>query len=95
MALDWFTVKAEHVRAACDLVMRGENQPRAKAKGIFVLFDGQFLPAKHVLRTAYCIANKLPADSAPKFASGEGTIKVLRDLGFTVERSPNTSATSS
>jgi hypothetical protein len=84
--LDWSTVRPEHVTAACKLLLSGENRPRSKAKGIFLLLEGQSLPAKHVLRVAYCLANKIPADSAPKFSSGEGTVKVLRDLGFSVQR---------
>jgi hypothetical protein len=84
MTLDWKTVRSEHVAKACQLVASGTS-PRAKAKGIFVLRNGARLPAKHVLRVAYCIANGLPLNSTLKFSSGEGTVSRLRGLGFEVE----------
>jgi hypothetical protein len=86
VALDWSRVRPEHITAACKLLLRGESRPRAKAKGIFVVFEGQSLPAKHVLRLAYCLANEITPESAPKFASGESTLSRLRALGFSVER---------
>ena len=93
MVLDWSTIQAHHVTKAGELLLRGHEQPRAKAKVLFVLIEGKPLPAKHVLRLAYCLANKLPLESAPKFASGEGTIKVLQRLGFSVERTTVTKGT--
>ena len=86
MALDWSTVKGEHVSNACELLLKGRGHPRASAKGLFVVIEGQRLPAKHVLRLAYCLANELSPEAAPKFASGEGTVKLLQRLGFAVER---------
>jgi hypothetical protein len=86
MPLNWNTVTAEHVRRACDLVASGQNPPRAKAKGLFITYQDRDLPAKHVLRLAYLLANHLPLESEVRFASGEGTIKLLRGLGFTVAR---------
>ena len=85
MALDWKTVKAEHVEKACDLLVSGTALPRSKAKGIFVVRDGERLPAKHVLRLAYCIAHRLPMNTLVKFSSGEGTVSRLRGLGFEVD----------
>src|SRR5260221_6779246 len=84
--LNWSTIKPEHVTRACELLRRGEQLPRAQAKGIFLVYQNERLPAKHVLRLAYCFANTLPLDSALKFSSGEGTVRVLRSLGFSVER---------
>lgn len=85
MALDWKTVKAEHITQACELVASGEAAPRASAKGIFVLRAGHRLPAKHVLRIAYCIAHALPLDSQIKFSSGDSMANRLSALGFDVE----------
>lgn len=85
--LNWSSVTREHVARACEFLSRGEHVPRAQAKGIFLIYQNQRLPAKHALRLAYCLANKLPLDSVLKFSSGEGTVRVLRSLGFSVERS--------
>jgi hypothetical protein len=84
MALDWKSVKAEHVAKACQIVSSGVA-PRASAKGIFVLIDGKRLPAKQVLRLAYCLAQGIPLDSKVKFSSGAGTVNRLRALGCEVE----------
>lgn len=86
MALDWKTVKAEHVAKACELAASGESLPRPKAKGIFVIRNGERLPAKHVLRLAYCVAHGLPLSTPLKFSSGESTVSRLRSLGFDVDR---------
>lgn len=86
MALNWSTVKREHVERACGLLIAGEHRPRVPAKGLFVLLDGQRLPAKHTLRLAYCLANNLPLSAELKFSSGEGTVKLLEKLGFATER---------
>ena len=85
MALNWSTVKREHVTRACEMLVLGEHRPRVQAKGIFVAFSGQRLPAKQALRLAYCLANNIPLDADLKFSSGEGTVKRLQRLGFTVE----------
>jgi hypothetical protein len=86
MALRWSTVKREHVAKACDLILSGQHQPRASAKGLFLLYGEQRLPVKHALRLAYCLANELPLDTPVKFASGEGSLNLLRRLAFTVSR---------
>ena len=44
------------------------------------------LPAKAVLRLAYCLANNIRSEERLKFASGENSIKLLRSLGFQAER---------
>lgn len=91
MALEWSTVKREHVTRACELLVAGEHRPRAQAKGLFVVFGAQRLPAKHALRLAYCLANGLPLDGPVKFASGEGTVRFLKELGLAVERAARNS----
>jgi hypothetical protein len=84
VALNWKSVSAEHVRAAIAEVAAARTHDRATG---LVLLDGdRALPAKEVLRTAYRLANKLPADSAVKFSSGDGTLNILRQLGFAAER---------
>jgi hypothetical protein len=84
--LDWSTVKREHVETACQLLLKGERLPRARAKRIFLVFNDDRLPAKHALRLAYCLANGLQLDATVNFTSGDGTISKLRALGFSVER---------
>jgi hypothetical protein len=86
MALDWSTIQSEHVRKACELLVAGEANARSKGKGLYVLYGGQSLPAKQVIRLAYCLANEMALDSKLKFASGEGTLNRLRSLGFSVKR---------
>lgn len=86
MKINWKSVRTEHVTKACELVSENAKRPRVGAKGIFVTFRGQGLPAKHVLRLAYCIANELPLDSIVKFSSGDGTVNRLRELGFDAMR---------
>jgi hypothetical protein len=86
MSLNWRTVRASDVEQACQLVESGAQPARTPSKGIFLIRDGNPIPAKHVLRLAYCIANRLPLGTELKFASGETSIKLLRGLGFDVER---------
>jgi hypothetical protein len=86
VGLNWRTVRATDVEQACQLVESGQEASRASAKGIFLVRNGNDLPAKHVLRLAYCIANQLPLDTKLKFASGDSTINLLRGLGFEVTR---------
>lgn len=86
MALNWKTLRAEHVQKACEMLLAGQHRPRPNAKGLYVDFQGHRLPAKQVMRVAYCLANDLSPDANLKFASGEGTLKRLQDLGFSVER---------
>jgi hypothetical protein len=84
MALNWKSISADHVRAALKQVSTSRSVNRTSG---LVIFDGErSLPAKEVLRAAYLIAHKLPADSNIKFSSGDGTLKVLRDLGFHADR---------
>lgn len=86
MSLNWRTVRASDVEQACVLVESGQQTTRTPAKGIFLIRNGNPLPAKHVLRLAYCLANKMPLDSQLKFSSGDSSINLLRGLGFEVER---------
>lgn len=86
MAIDWSIIGREHVIKACDLLLKGKERSPTKAKGLFVVIEGQQLPAKQVVRLAYCLASKLSVESAPKFSSGEGTVKLLQRLGFAVDR---------
>lgn len=58
MALDWDSVGAEHVRQACALVTSGERPPAVTAEGLFVVYGESNLPAKHLLRLAYLLANR-------------------------------------
>lgn len=91
MGLDWSTVRAEHVKKACELIVARDHTRRMHSKGgLFVLFQQESLPAKQVIRIAYCLANNMSLESKVKFASGEGTLNRLRALGFVVKREPET-----
>jgi hypothetical protein len=85
MGLKWQSVQATHVTQACEELLKSAAS-RAKAQGLVVTYKNQQLPAKPVLRMAYCLANNMPADSKLKFSSGEGTLQRLRSLGFQAER---------
>ena len=93
MKLDWNTVGREHVDQACKLVREGKHAPRAQAKGIFLVSKGERLPAKHVLRLAYLLANNMSLDTKLKFSSGEGTVRRLRNMGFEVAHQTTSQAT--
>ena len=95
MKLDWNTVGREHVERACELVLEGKHGPRSQAKGIFVVSKGQQLPAKHVLRLAYLLANGMPMETKLTFSSGEGTTRRLRGMGFEVAHQAKTPAADS
>jgi hypothetical protein len=84
MALNWKSVSAEHVREALRMV--SSKRTTDMTAGIAIVHQGRHLPAKEVLRTAYRLANRLPSDSNIKFSSGDGTLNVLRNLGFEAER---------
>jgi hypothetical protein len=88
MALNWASVKPEHVRQACESILGSSGRHRPKVKGLVVQYEGQELPAKHVLGTAYRIANGLDPESPLHFSSGENTINRLRALGFAAGRAP-------
>jgi hypothetical protein len=84
MALNWKSVSADHVREALRMV--ASKRTTDMAAGIAIVDQGRHLPAKEVLRTAYRLANRLPSDSSITFSSGDGTLNVLRNLGFQAER---------
>jgi hypothetical protein len=85
MGLNWASVKADHVTQACE-VLSNLNRPRSKSGRLIITYRGKNLPAKAVLRLAYCLANNISSETNLKFASGEGSIKLLRSLGFDAQR---------
>jgi hypothetical protein len=86
MPLDWKSVKPEHVRQACESMLRSVEHRKLSGKRIVVLYKSQQLPAKQVLTLAYKIANG--PETYVDFTSGEGTIHRLKALGFVVTRVP-------
>ena len=84
VALNWKSVTADHVREALRHVLASRTTNRAS--GLIVIEGGRAVSAKEVLRVAYRIANQLPADAEIRFSSGDGTLNVLRNLGFTASR---------
>lgn len=84
MALNWKSVTADHVKAAFKQVGAAKSGNRSSG---LVIFEGErALSAKEVLRVSYLLANRLPPNTALKFSSGDGTLKVLQNLGFRAER---------
>jgi hypothetical protein len=88
MGLNWKSVTAAHVTQACDALLKSAG-PRAKPRGLIITYKNKQLPAKIILRTAYCLANNIPSGTKLKFSSGEGTLQRLRSLGFHAERLQN------
>jgi hypothetical protein len=82
--MKWASVKSHHVTQACDSLLKSTVGP--KPRGLVVIYKNQKLPAKAVLRLAYCLANDIPIESRIKFSSGENSLMLLRSLGFTAER---------
>jgi hypothetical protein len=87
MGLNWKSVTAVHVNQACEALIKSGG-PRAKPRGLIVTYKDKQLPAKVILRMAYCLANNIPFESKLKFSSGEGSLQLLRSLGFRAERLP-------
>jgi hypothetical protein len=85
MGLNWASVKAHHVTQACEM-LSDPDSARSRSGNLIVTYRGKDLPAKAVLRLAYCLANNIPSETNLKFASGEGSIKLLRSLGFQAQR---------
>ena len=85
--MKWAMVTAHHVSQACDTLSRSKT-PSPKSGGLVVIYRDHPLPAKAVIRLAYCLANNIPTDSHLKFSSRENTLTFLRALGFRAERLP-------
>ena len=85
MKLNWKSVKAAHVTRACEAVLNSAGA-EPKPGGLIVIYKGKRLPAKTILRIAYCLANDIPSETKLKFASSEGSLQLLRSLGFRAER---------
>jgi hypothetical protein len=83
MKLNWNTVRAEHAQAACELLAK--QRPKSP-RGLCVVYRGTVLPAKDVQRLAYLLANGLDHGTKFKFTSGDGTINLLKRLGFEAYR---------
>ncbi len=84
MSLNWKSVTADHVREALHRVLAARSTNRTS--GLIVMEGDRAVSAKEVLRVAYRIANRLPADAEIKFSSGDGTLNILRNLGFSATR---------
>ncbi len=88
MAINWNSVKPKHVRQACESILASDGRAKPKAKGLTVEYKDQQLPAKQVLKLAYQIANGPGSGIGLDFASGEGTIRMLKTMGFIAGRLP-------
>lgn len=85
MGLDWKSVTSVHVREACEAYLNsGGSKP--KVRGLVIRYEERLLPAKTILRIAYCLANNMPPEKELKFSSSEGSLRLLRSLGFQTER---------
>lgn len=85
-SMNWKLVQREHVHQAADLIRTGRLARPARGRGLFVLVNGERLPAKDVARAAYLLAMGKPADAYLDFASGQTTLDMFARLGFQVER---------
>jgi hypothetical protein len=85
MGMNWKSVKAVHVTQACEALLNSAG-PGPKPRGLIVNYKDKRFPAKAILRMAYCLANNIPSETKLKFASSEGSLQLLRSLGFRAER---------
>ncbi len=84
MKLNWKSVNAAHVTRACEAFLNSAGA-EPKLGGLIVIYN-----EKNCLRrlfcVAYCLANNIPSETKLKFASSEGSLQLLRSLGFRAER---------
>jgi hypothetical protein len=85
MGLNWKSIKTAHVDQACEAFLSSAVS-KPKPRGLVITYKDQQLPVKPILRTAYCLANGLPFETKLKFSSGDGSLQLLRTLGFRAER---------
>jgi hypothetical protein len=85
MKMNWKSVNAANVTKACETFLNSASAG-AKSQGLVVTYKGKQLPAKTILRIAYCLANNIPPETKIKFASSESSLQFLRSLGFRAER---------
>lgn len=85
MGLNWKSVTSVHVSEACEAYLNSARS-KPKAQGLVLRYKEHLLPAKTILRIAYCIANNMPIEKELKFSSSEGSLRFLRSLGFQAER---------
>jgi len=85
MGLNWKSVKSVHVSEACEVYLNSGG-PKPKVRGLVIRYKELPLPAKTILRIAYCLANNMPPEKELKFSSSEGSLRFLRSLGFQTER---------
>ena len=70
MKLNWKSVKAAHVTRACEAILNSAGA-EPKPGDLIVIYKDKRLPAKTILRIAYCLANDIPSEPKLKFASSE------------------------
>jgi hypothetical protein len=85
MGLNWKSVQAVHVSQACETLLRSTDT-RSTPRGLIVTYREKQLPAKTILRMAYCLANNIPSETKLKFSSSESSLQLLRSLGFQADR---------
>lgn len=85
MGLNWKSVTSVHVSEACEVYLNsGGSKP--KVRGLVIWYKERPLPAKAILRIAYCLSNNMPPEKELNFSSSEGSLRFLQSLGFQTER---------
>jgi hypothetical protein len=84
--VNWKTVQREHVLKACSLASTGKLDRTLRGRALFLLFNGQRLPAKDIARVAYLLAVGRRPDAYLDFSSGQSTLDMFKKLGFEVVR---------
>ena len=87
MKLNWKSVKAVHVTQACEALLNSAG-PGAKPRGLVVIYKDKQLPAKLILRMAYCLANNIPSETKLKLrqvdvlvSQGQSMGEAIRQIG--------------
>lgn len=73
-------IRKEHVERAINNYLSG-NFKHSPARSAFLMFNGQKLPAKFILRLAFLEATGEMV-SSESFTGGKASVRVLKNLGF-------------
>jgi hypothetical protein len=75
--MKWTSVQVQHVSQACDMLLKSTDL-NLKPHGLVLIYRDQQLPAKAVLRLAYCLANNISPEAKLKFATSENSLQLER-----------------
>jgi len=84
--LNFVKVQKSHVKRAIQKLLK-DGWKGFEAKSTEILYEGELLPAKHVLRIAYKLATNKKTHN--KLTGGDASAKILYGLGFDIIKNGN------